>query len=92
MPLTHTLAHPGTEGLLPTVVALHGYGSHAMDLVGLHPMLADGRLLVVCPQAAHRIEAGAFSFSWSPRPEDLHANPVGIANSATEVQMIAALK
>ena len=27
MPLTHTLAHPGTEGLLPTVIALHGYGS-----------------------------------------------------------------
>lgn len=85
MPLIHTLAHPGTEGLLPTVIALHGYGSHAMDLVGLHPMLADGRLLVLCPQATHRIEAGAFSFSWSGKPEDLRANPIEIARAATEV-------
>lgn len=85
MPLSHTLAHPGTDGLLPTVIALHGYGSHAMDLVGLHPMLADGRLLVICPQAPHRIEAGAFSFSWSAKPDDLHANPISIAASATEV-------
>lgn len=85
MPLSHTLAHPGTDGLLPTVIALHGYGSHAMDLVGLHPMLAEGRLLVICPQAPHRIEAGAFSFSWSAKPDDLHANPISIAASATEV-------
>jgi phospholipase/carboxylesterase len=84
--LIHTLAHPGTDGPLPTVIALHGYGSHAMDLVGLSPMLNEGRLLVICPQAPHRIEAGAFSFSWSSAPRDSErATAAAITAAATEV-------
>lgn len=82
----HTLAHPGTEGLLPTVIALHGYGSHAMDLVGLSPLLAGGRLLVICPQAPHRIEADAHSFSWSSAPrESARATAAAISAAAAEV-------
>lgn len=86
VPLRHTLAHPGTDGLLPTVIALHGYGSHALDLVGLSPMLAEGRLLMVCPQAPHLIEDGAFSFSWSSAPrESQRQTAASIAASATDV-------
>lgn len=65
MGLTHTLAHPGTDGRLPTLIALHGYGSHAYDLLGLAPLLADGGLLVICPQAPHTIEPGVPGFSWA---------------------------
>lgn len=65
MGLTHTLAHPGTDGRLPTLIALHGYGSHAYDLLGLAPLLADGGLLVICPQAPHTIEPGIPGYSWS---------------------------
>jgi phospholipase/carboxylesterase len=65
MGLSHTLAHPGTDGRLPTLIALHGYGSHAYDLLGLAPLLAGGGLLVICPQAPHTIEPGIPGYSWS---------------------------
>lgn len=65
MGLTYTLSHPGTDGRLPTLFALHGYGSHAYDLLGLAPLLADGGLLLICPQAPHVIEPGTPGYSWA---------------------------
>lgn len=65
MGLQYTLSHPGTDGPLPTLIALHGYGSHAYDLLGLGPLLADGGLLLICPQAPHVIEPGAPGYSWA---------------------------
>lgn len=65
--LTHTVHHPGGEGPIPTVIALHGHGAHAQDLIGLAPHLAGGRLLWICPQAQHPIEPSFFGFTWFQR-------------------------
>ena len=67
MPLIHAVAHPKgdvpDEGF-PTLVALHGYGAHGQDLLGLWPFLAAGRMLMLCPQAPIQIQPGYFGFSW----------------------------
>ena len=67
MPLIHAVAHPEgdvpDEGL-PTLVALHGYGAHGQDLLGLWPFLAAGRMLMLCPQAPIQVQPGYFGFSW----------------------------
>ncbi|MXZ63813.1 MAG: hypothetical protein F4Y98_09595 [Chloroflexi bacterium] len=67
MPLIHAVAHPEgdvpDEGF-PTLVALHGYGAHGQDLLGLWPFLAAGRMLMLCPQAPIQIQPGYFGFSW----------------------------
>src|SRR6202521_4969930 len=50
MRLIHTLYEPAGEGPHPTLIAMHGYGANALDLLGLAPYIADGRFLVICPQ------------------------------------------
>lgn len=60
----HTVYHPGTEGPLPTVVAIHGHGANGLDLLGLAPYLAGGRLLVLCPEAQFVLQEGMLSFTW----------------------------
>ena len=70
MTLIHAVAHPGPsgdadgDGLLPTLIALHGYGANAQDLLGLSPYLAGGRLLMICPQAPLQIEPNFHGFNW----------------------------
>ena len=70
MTLIHAVAHPGLtddadgDGLLPTLIALHGYGANAQDLLGLSPYLAGGRLLMICPQAPLQIEPNFHGFNW----------------------------
>ncbi len=70
MTLIHAVAHPGTlddsdgGGALPTLIALHGYGANAQDLLGLSPYLAGGRLLMICPQAPLPIQPGFYGFNW----------------------------
>ena len=70
MTLIHAVAHPGSsddadgDGLLPTLITLHGYGANAQDLLGLSPYLAGGRLLMICPQAPLQIEPNFHGFNW----------------------------
>lgn len=67
MPLIHAIAHPEgdipAEGF-PTLLALHGFGAHGQDLLGLWPYLASGRMLMLCPQAPIQVQPGYFGFSW----------------------------
>ncbi len=70
MTLIHAVAHPGTiddaggDGLFPTLIALHGYGANAQDLLGLSPYLAGGQLLMICPQAPLPIDPNFYGFNW----------------------------
>jgi phospholipase/carboxylesterase len=64
MRLACAIADPGGDEPPAALVALHGFGSHALDLLGLAPELAGGRLLLICPQAPHRLP-GFYGFSWS---------------------------
>ncbi|MDA0301811.1 MAG: dienelactone hydrolase family protein [Chloroflexi bacterium] len=54
--------HPGSAEPAPTVVALHGHGAHAQDLLGLAPFLAEGRVMMLCPQAEFPLAPGAFTW------------------------------
>ncbi len=80
MTLLHAVAHPAVpdseaDRALPTLIALHGHGAHAQDLLGLGPILAHGRLLMICPQAEFAIEAGYPGFTWFRRGADQQRAP-----------------
>ena len=55
MHLIHAIFEPHGSGPHPTILALHGRGAHALDLLGLAPYLCGGRCLVLCPQGPLQI-------------------------------------
>jgi phospholipase/carboxylesterase len=76
MQLLHTAYVPAGEGPFPTILALHGWGASAQDLLGLAPYLHGGEALVVCPEGpvAFEIQQGYLGHGWFPirtgRPPD----------------------
>jgi phospholipase/carboxylesterase len=67
MELIHTLYEPAGAGPHPALFAFHGWGSSALDLVGLAPYIADGRFLVICPQGPMEVPIGPTrGFGWYP--------------------------
>lgn len=69
MDLAHTLYEPPGDGPHPTIVALHGWGASAFDLIGLAPYLGGGRFQVVCPQGPLEVPlgmTGAVGYGWFP--------------------------
>ena len=73
--LAHVVAHPGGREPLPAVVALHGHGANAQDLIGLAPHLAGGRALWLCPQAQFTIDPRYYAFTWFQRGPDGRSEP-----------------
>ena len=67
MDLLHTAHVPPGNGPFPTVLALHGWGANAHDLLGLAPSLSD-RCQMVCPQGATTlpIGPGVVGYGWFP--------------------------
>ncbi|HLX06897.1 MAG TPA: alpha/beta hydrolase-fold protein [Thermoanaerobaculia bacterium] len=59
---------PGGEGPFPTLFLLHGWGASAHDLLGLAPLLHDGRALVLCPQGPVTVPIGGGQkgYGWFP--------------------------
>jgi phospholipase/carboxylesterase len=81
--LLHTVYEPSGEGPHPTIVALHGWGASAMDLLGLAPYLAGGRFLVLCPQGGIEVPMGPLvGYGWFPltmgAPPDPSAFAAGV--------------
>jgi phospholipase/carboxylesterase len=76
MELLHTAHVPAGEGPFPTILALHGWGASAHDLLGLAPVLHAGQALVLCPQGPVALEVapGVLGYGWFPiamgRPPD----------------------
>ena len=68
MELLHTLHFPAGEGPFPTILALHGWGASAHDLLGLAPYLHGGQALVLCPQGPFSFEVGPGlrGYGWFP--------------------------
>jgi phospholipase/carboxylesterase len=68
MNLVHAIHEPEGDGPHPTLIALHGWGASALDLLGLAPHLAGGRFLVLCPQGGVRVPIGpnAVGYGWFP--------------------------
>lgn len=67
MHLLHTVYEPEGDGPHPTIVALHGWGASAMDLLGLAPYLAGGQFLLLCPQGTVEVPLGPMvGYGWFP--------------------------
>lgn len=68
MELMHTAHVPAGKGPFPTLVALHGFGASAHDLLGIAPMVAGGEVLFICPQGPMLIEPaqGQRAYGWFP--------------------------
>lgn len=68
MELMHTAHVPAGEGPFPTLLALHGWGANAHDLLGLAPYLLGGEALVLCPQGPVDFDVGQGmrGYGWFP--------------------------
>jgi phospholipase/carboxylesterase len=65
MKLVHAIYEPVGDGPFPTIFAMHGWGSNAMDLHGIAPYIAGGQFLVICPQGPIEVEIGAVNgYGW----------------------------
>jgi phospholipase/carboxylesterase len=78
MDLVHAAFEPAGDGPHPTILAMHGWGSNGLDLMGLAPYIADGRCLTLCPQGPVEVEIGALNgYGWYPlrigAPPDMEA-------------------
>lgn len=66
MILPHALYEPEGSGPHPTIVALHGWGANAMDLLTLAPHLGQRRFMVICPEGGVTVPlgSGASGYGW----------------------------
>lgn len=66
MDLLYTAHVPPGDGPFPTILALHGWGASAHDLLGLAPILHAGQALVLSPQGslAFDIGQGMAGYGW----------------------------
>ncbi|MFA7249695.1 MAG: dienelactone hydrolase family protein [Dehalococcoidia bacterium] len=67
MPFAYAAWHPTAPEPLPTIVALHGHGADGQDLLGLAPLLAGGRVMMLCPQAEFALSPGISAYTWFHR-------------------------
>lgn len=83
MELVHAVYEPAGDGPHPTVVALHGWGANAMDLLGLAPYLAAGQFLVICPQGPVEVPLGPMvGYGWFPLTMGAPPDPGAFAAGA----------
>jgi len=68
MNLLYTAHVPAGEGPFPAIIALHGWGASAHDLLGLAPILHEGRAIVLCPQGSVAVPfgGGQYGYGWFP--------------------------
>lgn len=71
MQFVHAAWTPAGAPPYPTLFALHGHGAHALDLAPLAPMLAEGRIQLILPQAEFALDGAGFArgpmFTWMRR-------------------------
>jgi phospholipase/carboxylesterase len=89
MNLVHTVFEPQREGPHPTILALHGRGANALDLIGVAPHLCGGRFLMICPQGPLEtpIGPGAMGYSWFPFLKGGPANAPAILQAREQVKV-----
>ena len=84
MDLLHAAHVPAGEGPFPTVLALHGWGASAHDLIGLAPILNRGEALVLSPQGpvGIRIPNGPVGYGWYPLGEGAQGDPAEVTRAS----------
>jgi phospholipase/carboxylesterase len=92
MELIHAVYEPAGDGPHPTLIALHGWGANALDLLGLAPHLAEGRLLVLCPQGplAVPIAPGMNGYGWFPITMGAPPDPAAFARAVAALDRFLA--
>lgn len=79
MSLLYTAHVPAGEGPFPAIIAIHGWGANAHDLLGLAPLLHGGSAIVLCPQGPVAVPFGngEYGYGWFPlrtgAPPDVEA-------------------
>ena len=88
MDLLYTAHVPPGEGPFPTVLALHGWGASAHDLLGLAPVLHGGQALVLCPQGevAFEVAPGMAGFGWWPISPNRGIDPEAFGRAAASLR------
>jgi phospholipase/carboxylesterase len=84
MDLLYAAHVPAGEGPFPTVLALHGWGASAHDLIGLAPVLNRGEALVLSPQGpvGIRIPNGPVGYGWYPLGDGVESSPGEVARAS----------
>jgi phospholipase/carboxylesterase len=83
MELIHTVWEPQGDGPHPTIIAFHGWGANALDLVGLAPYVAEGRFMIICPQGPLEVPIGPTrGYGWFPIRMGSAPDPDAIEQSA----------
>jgi len=86
MKLVHATYEPAGEGPFPTIFAMHGWGSNAMDLHGLAPFMAGGQFLVICPQGKIEVEIGAINgYGWYQTKPGAQADEAKVDDAVAEL-------
>ena len=80
MDLLHTAHVPAGDGPFPTVLALHGWGANAHDLIALSPILNGGQALVLSPEGpvTFEIAQGVPGHGWFPLTEGGPPSPAEV--------------
>jgi phospholipase/carboxylesterase len=88
MELLHAAHVPAGEGPFPTILALHGWGASAHDLLGLAPVLHRGEALVLCPQGPVALEVapGMLGYGWFPITMGRPPDPAEFAKGAAALR------
>jgi len=88
MELLYTAHVPAGDGPFPTIIALHGWGASAHDLVGLAPIFDGGRLLLLCPQGPLAFQAGPgqVGYGWFPIRTDAPTDPAEVQKGVDALQ------
>lgn len=87
MNLLHTVYEPEGDGPHPTILAIHGWGANAMDLLGLAPYLDGGRFLVLCPQGSVEVQTGGPpGYGWFPLTGGGPVDPAAFARGVDQLR------
>lgn len=88
MNLLHTAHVPSGEGPFPTIVAIHGWGASAHDLIGLAPILQRGEALVLSPQGTVEVPIGQgiVGHGWYPITPGRPSDPAEIRKGTAQLE------
>jgi phospholipase/carboxylesterase len=83
MQLVHAIHEPSGDRPHPTIIALHGWGANALDLLGLAPHLGGGDYLVLCPQGPIEVPVGpgVNGYGWFPITMGAPPDPAAFAHA-----------
>lgn len=86
--LLYTAHVPAGDGPFPTVIALHGWGASAHDLLGLAPLIHGGEALVLCPQGETEVPIGGpmSGYGWFPLVPGAPPEPAAFRRAAESLR------